>query len=126
MKKDIFKIEKEKNIPISDKEIMFSFDKGSILFDEEITINVDSIYEDNRVRLIIHKEEDTIDIFRAAFEKKVGLCYWNFLITENEYSKYSNIHDFVKKVLIDGEYSDLGISVATGMNKNNEYIDYDI
>lgn len=70
MKNNVYKIEKEKTIPISEKEITFSFKKGTILFDEEITINVDGIYDNNRLRLIIHKEVDTIDIFISAYEGK--------------------------------------------------------
>ena len=109
-----------------DEEISFSLDKGTVLFDEEIVINTDGIYDNNRLRLIIHKEVDTIDVFISAYEGKAGRCYRNFLITEEEYSKYSDIQEFVKKVLIDGEYDDLGISVATGLDKNNDYIDCDI
>lgn len=123
---NVFKVEKEKTIPVMDEEISFSLDKGTVLFDEEIVINTDGIYDNNRLRLIIHKEVDTIDVFISAYEGKAGRCYRNFLITEEEYSKYSDIQEFVKKVLIDGEYDDLGISVATGLDKNNDYIDCDI
>lgn len=123
---NVFKVEKEKTIPVMDEEISFSLDKGTVLFDEEIVINTDGIYDNNRLRLIIHKEIDTIDVFISAYEGKAGRCYRNFLITEEEYSKYSDIQEFVKKGLIDGEYDDLGISVATGLDINNDYIDCDI
>lgn len=123
---NVFKIEKEKTIPVIDEEINFSLSKGTVLFDEEITINTEEIYDNNRLRLIIHKEVDTINVFISAYEGKAGRCYRNFLITKEEYSKYSNIQEFVKKGLIDGEYNDLGISVATGVDINNDYIDYDI
>lgn len=123
---NVFKVEKEKTIPVRNEEISFSLDKGTVLFDEEIIINTDGIYDNNRLRLIIHKEVDTIDIFISAYEGKAGRCYRNFLIAEEEYLKYPTIQEFVKKGLIDGEYNDLGISVATGLDINNDYIDCDI
>lgn len=64
----VFIIVENKTIPINKKEIYFSTREG-ILFDNEIIINVDGIYNNNRLRLIIHEEEDIVDIFTASYQK---------------------------------------------------------
>ena len=67
---DIYRIEKQKTIPINQKEIYFPKNDGNIIFNEEITLlgdNVDGIYDNNRLRLIIHKDKDLIDIFVASY-----------------------------------------------------------
>ena len=54
LKENIFRIEKNKTIPINKNDISFST-KENIIFDEEITLldeNVKNIYAENRVRLI--------------------------------------------------------------------------
>ena len=112
---------------------MFFSTKDNIIFDEEITLldeNVKNIYIDNRVRLIIHKDTDLIDVFFASYQKQGGLCYNNIGFSPKEYNDFKNINNLVQKILIEGEYSDYGIGIATEvkskdahklLEKENEY-----
>lgn len=122
-KKDskVFIIAENKTIPINKKEINFSTREG-VLFDNEIIVNVDDIYTNNRLRLIIHKEEDIVDIFTASYQKKAGLCYHNFVLMKDEYSNFQDMNDFVKKVLIEGQYMDRGINMIMGISKKKQII----
>ena len=112
----VFIIVENKTIPINKKEIYFSTREG-ILFDNEIIINVDGIYNNNRLRLVIHEEEDIVDIFTASYQKRAGLCYHNFVLMKDEYSDFQDINDFVKKVLIEGQYMDRGVNMIMGISK---------
>lgn len=113
---NVFVIVDNKTIPINKKEIYFSTKEG-ILFDNEIIINVDGIYDNNRLRLIIHEEEDIVDIFTASYQKRAGLCYHNFTLMKDEYSDFQDINDFVKKVLIEGQYMERGINMIMSISK---------
>jgi len=122
-KENIYKIEKEKIIPILESEILLPIKNN--IFDEEITINVDGIYIDNRIRLVINKKQHYISVYSASFQDAGGLCYWQFDIPNSEYMKFRTINDFVQSVFVDGCYNDIGISIATGKHKS-EFIDKDI
>lgn len=123
MKENIFRIEKNKTIPINKNDISFST-KENIIFDEEITLldeNVKNIYAENRVRLIIHKDTDLIDVFFASYQKQGGLCYNCIGFSPKEYDNFKSINNLVQKILIEGEYSDYGIGVATGIHSKDAH-----
>ena len=118
MNRNCYKLEKDKIIPIM---VDVDFPKLPIennLFDEEITIDTDGIYIDNRIRLIIHKEKDCIEIYSANFQEQCGLCYWKFDLSYDEYKGFKSINEVINKVFIEGAYRDRGFSIATGMNKD--------
>ena len=117
---EIYRIEKQKTIPINQKEIYFPTNDENIIFNEEITLlgnNANGIYDNNRIRLIIHKDKDLIDIFSASYEQDAGLCYWSFGISSEEYSKFTNMNDLIKQIFIEGIYIDKGVSIATGITE---------
>lgn len=117
---EIYRIEKQKTIPINQKEIYFPTNDGNIIFNEEITLLDDDskgIYDNNRIRLIIHKDKNLIDIFSASYEQDSGLGYWSFGISLEEYSKFTDMHDLVNQIFIEGIYIDRGISMATGITE---------
>ncbi len=118
-----FKIEENKTIPINKKDILFPTN-DNIIFDEEITLlgeNIKDIYAENKIRLIIHKDIELIDVFFASFQKQGGLCYNSLGLSPEEYFEFKDINDFVKKVLIEGKYSDYGIAIATGVKSKDAY-----
>ncbi len=118
-----FKIEKNKTIPINKKDIIFPTN-DNIIFDEEITLlgeNIKDIYVENKIRLIIHKDTDLIDVFFASFQKQGGLCYNSLEFSLEEYNEFKDIDDFVQKVLIEGKYSDYGIGISTGVKSKDAY-----
>lgn len=122
MENMIFKIEKNKTIPINKKDIIFPI-KNNIIFDEEITLldeNIPKNYTENRIRLIIHKDVDLIDVFYASYQK-CGLCYNCLGFSPEEYAKFTDINDLVKQLLIEGKYSSYGIGIATGVKSKDAY-----
>lgn len=121
--RNVYHIEKDKTIPILESEIELPTKNN--IFDEEITINVDGIYIDNRIRLVINKKQDYISIYTASFEEQGGLCYWQFDLSNEEYMKFKTINDFINAVFIEGCYNDFGVSVATGKHKE-DFADKDI
>lgn len=117
---EIYRIEKQKTIPINQKEIYFPTNDGNIIFNEEITLlgdDANGIYDNNRIRLIIHKDKNLIDIFSASYEQDSGLGYWSFGISLEEYSKFTDMNDLVNQIFIEGIYIDRGISMATGITE---------
>ncbi len=117
---DIYRIEKQKTIPINRKEIYFPKNDGNIIFNEEITLlgdDLDGIYDNNRLRLIIHKDKDLVHIFIASYEQDSGLGYWSFSLSLEEYAKFTNMNDLIKQIFIEGIYVDRGVSMATGIKE---------
>ena len=117
---DIYRIEKQKTIPINRKEIYFPKNDGNIIFNEEISLlgdDLDGIYDNNRLRLIIHKDKDLVHIFIASYEQDSGLGYWSFSLSLEEYAKFTNMNDLIKQIFIEGIYVDRGVSMATGIKE---------
>lgn len=115
---NIYIINKEKTIPVNDLLKIIKLD-GKILFDEEITIFEDGIYQDNKIRIIIEDSENYVNVFSADFEEQCGLAYWIVNFHKKEFEKFKSIEEFIDDVFIKGFYSNKGISIATGMKKED-------
>lgn len=92
--------------------------KKNIFKIEEITLldeTLQNIYAENRIRLIIHKNTNLIDVFFTSYQKQSGLCYNYMELFSKEYDNFKSINDLVQKILIEGEYSDYCIGIATGI-----------
>lgn len=128
-KTTFYTISKTKTIPIP-KEAMTSISKEKILFDDEIVINVDNIYENNRVRLIIYETENDAEILVASYQKNVGLCYHSILMMKDEYSHFSDINKCIRDILIEGKYMERGDGISTDIANKSNYLkendDYNI
>ena len=123
--KDIYKIQRDKIIPIL-KDYISNLPTENNVFDEEIIFNnSNGIYVDNRIRVIIHQEKDFFVMYDASFQKNGGLCYGEISLTKEEFKKFDTIENFIQKVYVEGCYSDIGVSVATGKTKE-DFIDKDI
>lgn len=122
---NIFKIQKNKTIPIL-KDYISNLPTTNNLFDEEIIFNNnDEIYVDNRIRIVIHQEGDYILIYDASFQEAGGLCYGEISMTNEEFKQFGTVENLIQKIYIEGCYSDRGVSVATGKTKE-DFIDKDI
>lgn len=117
-KDTIFIIEKNKTIPILKEYVTMPSNQKNI-FDEEITFKTNSIYIDNKLRIIIEKNENSFNILSAAFEEFAGLSYWEFTLSNEDFKQFSTFEDFINKVFIKGIYNDEGTSIATGLFKEN-------
>lgn len=116
--KKIYIINEEKTIPVNELLKIIKLD-GELLFDEEITIFEDGIYQDNKIRIIIEESKNYINVFSADFEEQCGLAYWIVNFQKKEFEKFKSIEEFINEVFIKGLYSGKGISIATGMKKEN-------
>lgn len=116
IKNDIYKVESNKTIPILEP-FKSELPSENNLFDEEITISTNGLYDDNRIRIIIYQEDDIINIFTASFEGELGLCHAGFSITKEEYEKFPSICKFIEKAFIEGVYSEYGASMTTHLSK---------
>lgn len=122
MKEDnLYTIEKEKIIPILDEYKILKL-TGEIIFDEEITINQDDIYVDNRIRITIEKDKFGVNVYSADYQKQCGLGYWTLSFTEKEFEEFGSIDNFINEVFILGTHNDRGTSIATGI-MNDETIE---
>lgn len=119
-KHNIYIISKDKTIPMI-KEYKENLPCKNKIFDEEIIINTDGIYVDNRIHITIFQEREYLFVYSIAFEETSNcLCYSNFTLSKNEFREFKSIEEFIDKVFIKGEkFMDRGVGVATGLTKEN-------
>ena len=117
-KNQYYLINEERTIPVSDFFKILRLD-GELIFDEEITIFEDGIYEDNKIRIRIEKNDSGINVFSADYEEQCGLAYCIMRFSNKEFREFDSIEDFIDKVFIKGYYDSRGISIATGRKKED-------
>jgi len=117
-KSKYFLINDEKTIPVDDFLKLIKLD-GELIFDEEITIFEDGIYEDNKVRIRIEKNDNGISVFSADFEEQCGLAYCIMRFSNKEFNEFKSLEDLINKVFIKGYYDGRGISIATGLKRED-------
>lgn len=97
------------------------YPRGNVIYDEEIQIDdLESVYKDGRVRVIITKDDTnnyySVYTYDFGVDEEIGYCYGIFDVTEQEVNKIGGIDNLVYET-ITGEqeiFTSYGLGVSTG------------